>query len=150
MWTACISSLSEVSEREYNILCKTMPFGYVGYENTMQELIDYIRNHDDGYEKLHLEEASENESGIRYYLTIKSLYYNRRVEFELYDLENLDGCCNLAKEDLLEARELAKMAVIRDKQSTLRHEIELRKKEIEKLEKQHNEAEAEWYRLRSA
>jgi len=145
MWTAAISSLSEIPARTYNYFNRTLPYDFIGNESTMRELVDFIRNHDDGYDEEHLEDATDNEYGIRYYLTIRSLFFGCRIEFELYDLDNLEGCSEVAKEGLLEV----KLAAIRDRQNILRREIESREKNIERLDKQYSDVEAEWNRLRT-
>ena len=109
MWVAKLSPLSAPrNSRNYNYFHDVM--GFIGFKDTLQELLDYIRNPEDGYEELHIENTTgkDNEAdsdGIKYYLTINSLYMGFPIEFEIYDLDDIDGCNELAKNDLLEVRE---------------------------------------------
>lgn len=105
MWVAKLSPLN--APRNYNYFHDVM--GFIGFQDTLQELLDYIRNPEDGYEELHLENTTgkdneANSDGIKYYLTINSLYMGFPIEFEIYDLDDIDGCNELAKDDLLEVR----------------------------------------------
>ncbi len=111
MWTARETELSrqEHGNRQYNYFKDHM--GYIGNANTLQELIDYIRNPEDGYKNLHLENTTgtddeADEYGVKYYLKIQSLCYGYYVEFAIYDLDDIDGCNDLAKEELIEIKEL--------------------------------------------
>lgn len=106
MWVARLSPLN--APRYYNLFHDFM--GYIGFKDTLQELLDYIRNPEDGYEELHLENTTgkdneANSDGIKYYLMIDSLYMGFPIEFEIYDLDDIDGCNELAKEELTEVRE---------------------------------------------
>lgn len=109
MWVAKLSPLSAPrNSRNYNYFHDVM--GFIGFKDTLQELLDYIRNPEDGYEELHIENTTgkDNEAdsdGIKYYLTINSLYMGFPIEFEIYDLNDIDGCNELAKEELTEVRE---------------------------------------------
>ena len=104
MWTARETALSECEHsNKYNYFPEVHYFGYIGCTNTMQELIDYIRNPEDSYKKLHLKEASESD-GSKYYLTIRSLTYGYKVEFELFNLDDLDGCDDIYKDELMEVK----------------------------------------------
>lgn len=106
MWVAKLSPLN--APRYYNYFHDVM--GFIGFKDTLQELLDYIRNPEDGYEELHLENTTgkDNEAdsnGIKYYLMINSLYMGFPIEFEIYDLDDIDGCDELVKEELTEVRE---------------------------------------------
>lgn len=141
MWTARVSNLSKC--QNYNYFHDAQ--GYIGHAKTLQELLDYIRNPEDGYEKLHLENSTGKDgeadnNGIKYYLTIRSLTYGCPVEFEIYDLDDIDNCDEFAKMDLLEARELVKMAAYMDRKCSLLAEIAC-------LDKLYDRAERKYFEL---
>ena len=72
MWTAKETSLSKSKHSEpYNYFNQVHHYGYIGKTETMQELIDYIRNPEDSYEKPHLKKTDED--GAKYMLTIRSI-----------------------------------------------------------------------------